>query len=102
MVKRIIWTVQADQIFTKILEFYIQRNGSKAYSRELNRKIQSLVTILAKQPFIGSKTNYLNIRVFVSSNYKIFYQIFKDQLIIHLVWDCRQDPESLHLDLKIR
>lgn len=101
MAKRIIWTSRTDQIFTRILEYYIERNGSKTYSRQLNRKIQSLITILSKQPFLGVKTDYLNIRVFINSDYKIFYQVSKDLLIIHLVWDCRQNPESLKIDVKI-
>jgi toxin YoeB len=97
MVTRIIWTIQADYIFTKILEFYIERNGSKTYSRILNDRIQSLVKIISKQPFIGSKTNFEDIRVFTQSDYKIFYQIDNHYIIIHLIWDCRQNPESLKL-----
>lgn len=97
MVTRIIWTNQADSIFTKILEFYIERNGSKTYSRILNYRIQSLVEIISKQPFIGVRTNFENVRVFTHSDYKIFYQMDNHCIIIHLIWDCRQNPESLKL-----
>lgn len=100
MAKRIIWTSQADLIFTKILEFYIERNGSKTFSRKLNNDIQSLIAILAKQPFLGMKTEIGNIRIFIKGNYKIFCQIDNNMLIIHLVWDCRQNPEILKLDIK--
>lgn len=99
MAKRVIWTSQADLIFTKILEFYIERNGSKTYSRKLNNEVHSLIAILARQPFLGIKTNSENIRVFIHRNYKIFYQIDVDKLIIHLVWDCRQNPESININL---
>ena len=95
MAKRIIWSRQADRIFTRILEFYIDRNGSKAYSHKLFHDIQSLLTILSKQPFIGLKTEIKDIRVFIKENYKIFYQIDDDKLIVHLVWDSRQNPESI-------
>lgn len=50
MAKRIIWTDRADKTFTKILEFYIERNGSKTYSRKLNKDVQVLLSILSKQP----------------------------------------------------
>ncbi len=97
MATRIIWTNHADYIFTKILNFYVERNGSKTYSRSLNYKIQSLVRIIAKQPFIGVRTNFEDIRVFTHINYKIFYQFDSQCIIIHLIWDCRQNPESLNL-----
>lgn len=99
MAKRVIWTSQADLIFTKILEFYIERNGSKGYSRKLNSEILSLITILSKQPFLGIKTDHENVRVFIIGNFKIFYQIDNDKLIIYFVWDCRQNPESININL---
>ena len=95
MAKRVVWSNKADCIFKRILEFYIERNGSKTYSRKLNHEISSLILILSKQPFIGIKTGYKNIRVFIKGNYKIFYQIEDDKLIIHLVWDNRQNQKSL-------
>ena len=97
MAKRVIWTSQADRIFTKILEFYIERNGSKAFSRELNNQVNSLISILAKQPFLGTKTEIENVRVFIKGDYKIFYQIEVEKIVIHLVWDGRQNPESFKL-----
>lgn len=97
MVKRVIWTSQADRIFTQILEFYIKRNGSKTYSRKLNNEVHSLIAIIAKRPFLGIKTYSENERVFIKGDYKIFYKIESDQLIILLVWDCRQDLKDLKL-----
>lgn len=94
MVKKIIWTHKADYIFKKILEYYADRNNSNTYSRKLNNEIHSLVKILAKQPFIGLKTDDEHIRVFIHHDYKIFYQIDHELIIIHFVWDCRQDPNQ--------
>ena len=54
MVKRVIWSSNADRIFTKILEFNIERNDSKKYSHRLNNEILSLITILSKQPFLNN------------------------------------------------
>jgi plasmid stabilization system protein ParE len=99
MAKRVIWSSKADRIFTKILEYYIERNGSKTYSRKLNNEILSITAILSKQPFLGLKTDNEKIRVFVKGDFKIFYQIEIDKLIIHLVWDCRQNPKSLNIVL---
>lgn len=101
MAKRVIWSNKADRIFNKILEYFIERNGSKAYSRKLNQEIQSLVSIIAKQPFIGLKTNLKDVRVFIRGNYRIFYRIEDDKIIILLVWDNRQSQETINEDLLI-
>lgn len=100
MAKKIIWTERADKTFSSILKFYIERNGSKAYSRKLNNEILSIITIISKQPFIGIKTDQNNIRVLIKGFFKIFYQIDDDKLIIHLVWDCRQNQESISITLE--
>lgn len=95
MAKRIIWSRQAERVFNEILAYYIDRNGSKTYSRKLNQEILHLVSLISKQPFIGIKTENKVIRVFIKGNYKIFYQIEDDILIIHLVWDNRQNQKSI-------
>ena len=100
MAKRIIWSEKAERIFIQILEFYIERNGSKAYSRKLNNEVLALLSILSKQPFLGIKTEIKNVRVFIRRDYKIFYQIENDSLVILLVWDCIQNPEALNLVAK--
>jgi plasmid stabilization system protein ParE len=97
MAKRIIWTNRADRTFSKILEFYIERNGSNTYSRKLDKEIQSLLSVLSKQPLLGFKTEKDNYRILIRSCFKIVYEIDDNQLIIHLVWDCRQNPKELNL-----
>lgn len=71
MVKRIIWNSQAEQIYSGILKFYVQRNGSKTYSKKLNIEVKKLVNLLLKHPFLGKKTSVSNIRVLTKENYKI-------------------------------
>lgn len=95
MVKRIIWTSKADQIYSDILKFYVQRNGSKTYSKKLNNEVRKLLLLLANHPFLGKKTGLTNIRVLIKGNYKIFYRIYTEELVILLFWDSRQNPEKL-------
>ena len=95
MVKRIVWTSRAEKIFTYILEFYVERNGSKTYSRKLNQEVKEIIDLLKKHPFLGTITDFENIRVIIRGDYKIFYQIKPAVIIIHLVWDCRQNPDDL-------
>jgi len=70
MAKRIVWSSRADQIFTKILAFYVERNGSKTYSRKLNKEVLSIISILSKQPYLGIKTDTENLRVVIKGELK--------------------------------
>ena len=96
MVRRIVWTSKADEIFTRILEYYIERNGSKTYSRKLNNEVKEIISLLSKHPFLGAKTEIEDLRVIIQGDYKIFYQVNLKEIIIHLVWDCRQNPDDLN------
>lgn len=95
MARRIVWTSLADKVFFSILEFYIERNGSKVFSAKLNKKVQATINLISKNPFLGIKSDFENIRVLVLDYYKIFYQIEIDRIIVHLVWDTRQNPDKL-------
>ena len=91
MVKRITWINIAKISFIQILEFYVDRNKSKTYSRKLNSQIKRTVKLLLKFPLIGKKTDFAEIRVLVYDKFKIFYQLTEEEIIIHFVFDTRQD-----------
>ncbi|HPE78087.1 MAG TPA: type II toxin-antitoxin system RelE/ParE family toxin [Draconibacterium sp.] len=95
MVKRIIWTSRADQIYTYILEFYIQRNRSKTYSKKLNSEVKKLVQLLSKHPFLGKKSALPNIRISIKGNFNIIYKIYPEEIGILLFWNSRQNPNKL-------
>lgn len=97
MVKRIVWTSRADAIFTKILEFYIHKNQSKTYSRKLNTEIHQTLKLIAKYPLLGMTTDIEGIRVLIKKQHKIFYEVKANEIVVHLVWDTRQDPSKLKL-----
>ena len=97
MARRIIWTLKAISIFTLILEFYYQRNGTKTYSSSLNKEIKKTISLLKSHPFLGRKTESDHVRVLIKGDFKIFYQVEKHDVIILMIWDCRQDPETFHL-----
>lgn len=97
MVRTIRWTSRADQIFTEILEFYYGRNKSKSYSRILNREIDEVLELIKIYPFLGMSSDVPDTRVFISGHFKIFYQVQSDEIVVHLVWDTRQDPKKFPL-----
>jgi len=97
MARRIIWSEKAKTVFQEILVFYYKRNGTKIYSKKLNSEIKKLISLLKKQAFIGRLTNIDNVRVLIKDNFKIFYKVEQNIIIILLVWDCRQDPNDLKI-----
>jgi plasmid stabilization system protein ParE len=95
MVKRkIVWSNRAIKRLYGILEFYDQRNKSKSYSNKLFQTIHKQVKVLIKFPEIGLKTNEETTRGLIIEDYIVYYQITEDKIIIHTIWDCRQDPDS--------
>jgi plasmid stabilization system protein ParE len=97
MVRRIIWTSRAELVFSWILEFYFKRNGTKLYSHKLNDEIKKIIKLLLKHPYLGKKTEIENVHVLVKGDFKIFYKIEPEEIVILMVWDCRQDPDDLKI-----
>jgi plasmid stabilization system protein ParE len=98
MVKRkIVWSRRAQIKLSDILEFYTERNGSKAYSVKLYAQISKAVKLLEKQPDIGHKSDFESVRGLIIKSYIIFYENFPDKILIHTIWDCKQNPNHLKI-----
>ena len=95
--RKIIWSHKARIKLTEILDYYYERNKSKTYSIRLQKEIQKSIRLLVKQPSLGIKTDDQSIRALIIGDYIIFYESDKDQIIIHSLWDCRQNPEDIIL-----
>jgi toxin YoeB len=98
MVKRIIWSSLASEIYTNILQYYFERNGNKIYSRKLNSRIKKTIFLISNYPYLGRKTEIENVREFYEDNLKIIYQIRPLEIVILMIWDIRQDPENLNFE----
>jgi len=101
MARTVVWTSRAERIFTSILEYYVDRNNSKKYSRTLNTKVNTATNLLSKYPNLGFKTEIEDVRVFIKDNYKIFYLVTKSKIVVLLVWDSRQFPINITNLLKL-
>jgi len=91
---KIVWSNRAIKRLYGILEFYIERNKSKTYSNKLYRLLHKEVKILLKYPEIGLKTTEDTTRGLIVDDYIIYYEITDEKIIIHTIWDSRQDPDS--------
>ena len=97
MARKITWTKEAKEIYKKILEFYIERNNSNAYSRKLDKEITGLIELLPHYPYLGKKAGHKDLRAIIHGDHKIFYKVTKQEINIRLIWDCRRNPKDLKL-----
>ncbi len=95
--RKIIWSHKAEIRIYEILKFYSDRNKNKTYSAKLYKKINKKVSLLKKQPFIGVRTDDENIRALIVENYILFYEVNQEHIIIHIIWDTRQNPDNLKI-----
>ena len=92
--RKIVWSNRAKIRLYDILDFYIVRNKSKVYSIKLQKLISKEVNLLLKQPDLGLKTSEDSTRGLIIENYIVYYEITDDKIIIHTIWDSRQNPDN--------
>ena len=92
--RKIVWSNRAKIRLFAILDFYIVRNNSKTYSIKLQKLISKEVNLLLKQSDLGLKTSEDTIRGLIIENYIVYYEITDDKIIIHTIWDSRQNPDN--------
>jgi plasmid stabilization system protein ParE len=92
---KIVWSNRAKIKLYSILDFYAQRNKSKAYSAKLYSKFNKEIKLLAKYPDLGIKTQVEFVRGLIVDEYIIYYEYQEESIFIHMIWDCRQNPDSL-------
>ena len=79
------------------MEFYAQRNKSKTYSIKLYQRFKKELSILIKQPEVGIKTEIESVRGLIVDDYLLFYEFDSERIIVHTLWDCRQNPDDLRI-----
>lgn len=94
---KIVWSQRANIKLFGILDFYSNRNKSTSYSTKLYKRFIKELNLLYKQPDLGRATDLESIRGLIVDEFILFYEITKDQIIVHTVWDCRQNPEDLRI-----
>ena len=99
--RKIIYSKKASQTLRNILSFYNRRNGSNLYSLKLAKELETLIFLLANNPFLGIQTDYSDtVRYLIRSNFKIFYEINPQSIDILMIWDTRRNPDDLELEFK--
>ena len=99
---KIVWSTGAKADLFDILDYYIQRNKSAAYSKKLYAEINESIKLISNNPLIGIKTDYNSVRTFITGDYQIIYEIFDQLLLIVMIWDCRQFPGDKRIGKRIK
>lgn len=95
---KIVWAKEAKEDLFSILDFYNSRNGNKNYSKKLFSKINKSIGLVAKAPFLGKATDEAYVRVLITEDYAILYEIFDALILVQMLWDCRRNPEESRIE----
>jgi plasmid stabilization system protein ParE len=94
---KIVWSHRAEIKLFEILDYYLNRNKSNTYSKKLYKKFNKELSLLIKQPEIGIMTDMDNVRGLIVDEYILFYEVTSEMIVVHNVWDCRQNPDDLKI-----
>ncbi len=95
--RKIIWSNRAKSRRYEILKFYIYRNKSNTYSKKLNLRLNKELRLLQKYPDLGIQTDIMGVRGLIIENFILFYELEKNVIIVHYIWDSRQNPDELKI-----
>lgn len=70
--RKIKWSPEAKDSFEAILQFYIERNSNKTYSKKLFKQIRKTISLIQKNNFIGKATDEDETRVLFKGHYAFF------------------------------
>jgi plasmid stabilization system protein ParE len=93
--RKIVWSHRARMRLLEILEYFAVRNGNKIYSEKLYHLFNKELKLLLKHPDLGIKTDIASVRGLIVGDYILYYEETTDAIIVHTLWDSRQDPDKL-------
>jgi toxin YoeB len=89
----IIWSPQSLRQVIATYEYWNERNQSKRYSNKLEKSRVLAEKRISKNPCLFPQTKLKNIRVYIVSHFKIFYEIHETEIHIISFFDSRQRPK---------
>jgi plasmid stabilization system protein ParE len=100
MGKRLIWSVRAQNDRKSIFAYWNNRNGSRAYSSKLNRLLLDALSKVCEFSEAGQLADEIAFRSIIVRDYRIYYDVGPDFILVLTIWDTRQNPDELSGRLK--
>ena len=97
MAKQIIWTTKAKNELIDILDYWNNRNKSKAFSIKLNDLIEEQLNLIAEFPNIGRETDIQNVSIKIIQKYLLYYQIADEKIFVLTIRHGSKNPKTLKL-----
>ena len=97
MAEKIVWTLKAKKELVEILQYWIDRNKSNAFSLKLNSLIEAQLNLILEQPKIGRKTDIPNVYIKIIHKYLLYYEFVDDILYILTIRHGSQNSEDVEL-----
>jgi addiction module RelE/StbE family toxin len=98
-ITEILWTSTAKKDLREIFEYLVQFSEDAAF-RIINKIVDKAEILRGDSPEIGQREPLLShkpvgYRYLVEGNYKIIYSIRVNKVVIHTVFDARQNPKKM-------
>ncbi|AZI39892.1 type II toxin-antitoxin system RelE/ParE family toxin [Epilithonimonas vandammei] len=97
MAEKIVWTLKAKKELVEILQYWIDRNKSNAFSLKLNSLIEAQLYLILEQPKIGRKTDIPNVYIKIIHKYLLYYEFVNGILYILTIRHGSQNSENVEL-----
>jgi plasmid stabilization system protein ParE len=101
----IVWTDKAKQHLKNIFDFYVETAGRKIAIKIVTdikvatKPLTKFPQMAAVEPFLSDLPEKFRSLV-VSKHYKVIYYMDNEAVHILAVWDCRQNPDNLKIQIK--
>jgi toxin YoeB len=90
--RKIIWTKNATLSKKELFLYWNFRNKSNTYSKKLNIFFKEALQMVSKYPESSIATQFDTLRLKLVRDYQLIYEITETEIIVHHVWDTRQNP----------
>ncbi len=96
------WGSNAKDDLMEILSNLLDQFGTTSYCKNITSKFNRTIKVLSKNPLVGSETDQTNVRLMVSDDYQIFYEIMGDTILIAMICEGRKIDISKNYSLKAK
>lgn len=93
--RKVNWSKNALDDLLEIIEYYNNRNKSKAYSQKLSKEIKFKLQTIDFTIALPQKTSVENLFYFTHNHISVCFEILGNNLKVQLIIDDRRSPKLL-------